>query len=270
MYEWKEEYYSQIAIYGDRSDEIFRHSPRCLIEGHRGARALRPENTLQSFEYAIELGVDALETDVNMTRDGVPVLCHDRTVDRTTDGKGVIRNYTLGELKALDAGCRFGSGEYAGKGYAIPTLEEFCELMNSHRDILLNVEIKDYGIDNIDSTLAVIGSYDLLGNCVFTCFDAGVIHYLFERYGVKTQGFLAKDMSRFRRGMKGTYSEFYAIGVEMGSLNPQCVEYLNDLDIQPWCWCCDDEQTVRYALECGATVMTCNDPRPALAIVKGN
>ena len=269
MYEWKDDYFGQIALTGDRADDIFRHSDRCLIEGHRGAKALRPENTLGSFEYALELGADALETDVNMTKDGVPVLCHDRTIDRTTDGSGVIRQFTLDELKEFDAGARFGDGEFAGKGYKIPTLEEFCEFMTAHRDILLNVEIKDYGIDNIDRTLATLGAFDLLGNCVFACFDASVIHYLFERYGVKTQGFLGKQMKRFRRGKHGTYSELYAIGVEMVYLTKDCVEYLNDIDIQPWCWCCDDEETVKYALSTGATVMTCNDPRPALKIIKG-
>ena len=267
-YEWKNKYADQIALKGDRADEIFRHSDRCLVEGHRGARALLPENTLESFEEAIRLGVDALETDVNMTKDGVPVLCHDRTVDRTTDGCGVIRQFTLEELNAFDAGARFGDGEFAGRGYKIPTLEEFCEFMTAHREVLLNVEIKDYGLDNIDETLATLGAFNLLPNCVFACFDASVIHYLFERYGVKTQGFLGKDMRRFRRGMNGTYSELYAVGVEMNSLTNDCVAYLNDLDIQPWCWCCDDEQTVRYALSTGVKVMTCNDPGPAVEIIK--
>lgn len=267
-YEWKDSYYKQIALTGDRADEIFRYSERCLIEGHRGTRALLPENTLESFDYAVRLGVDALETDVQMTRDGVPVLCHDSTVDRTTDGSGVIRQFTLEQIKEFDAGARFGNGEYAGKGYRIPTLNEFCEFMTSHRDILLNVEIKDYSIENIDKTLAALGAFNLLGNCVFACFDASVIHYLFERYGVKTQGFIGKQMTRFRKGKNGTYSELYAVGVEMGLLTNECVEFLNDIDIQPWCWCCDDEKTVEFALSTGVKVMTCNDPRPALKINK--
>ena len=270
MYEWKNDYYKQIAWTGDRADEIFRRSGRCLIEGHRGAKALLPENTMPSFKHAVALGVDALETDVNMTKDGVPVLCHDRTVDRTTDGSGVIRQFTLEELKRFDAGCRFGDGAYAGKGYQIPTLEEFCEWMTDHRDVLLNVEIKDYGLDNIDATLSTLGAFDLLGNCVFACFNASVIHYLYERYGVKTQGFLGKQMGRFRPGFKGTYSELYAVGVEMGYFTTECVEWLQDLAIQPWCWCCDDEETVRRALSTGAKVMTCNDPRPAVNVIKGN
>lgn len=267
MYTWKQEYQNQIRLSGDKTDEIYRHSNKCLIDGHRGAKALRPENTIPSFEYAIELGVDTLETDVRLTKDGIPVLCHDSDIVRTTNGEGIIRQYTLEELKQFDAGSKFGSGEFANKGFKIPTLEEFCELIDAHREILLNVEIKDYGLECIDRTMATIGAFNLLGNCVFTCFNASVIHYMYERYGVKTQGFLGKHMRDFRPGMKGTYSELYAIGVEMGDLTKECVENLNYLDIQPWCWCCDDEETVRYALECGATLVTCNDPRAALRII---
>ena len=270
IYEWKNDYFKQIARYGDWADERFRRSNRCLIEGHRGVKALLPENTMPSFEKAVALGVDALETDVNMTKDGVPVLCHDRTVDRTTDASGVIRQFTLEELKSFDAGCRFGGGEYAGKGYQIPTLEEFCEWMTAHRDILLNVEIKDYGLDNIDRTLATLGAFDLLGNCVFACFDASVIHYLYENYGVKTQGFLGKQMKRFRPGLTGTYAELYAVGVERKYFTPECVEWLHDLEIEPWVWCCDDEDTVRSAVAMGAKEMTCNDPRPAVKVIKGD
>ena len=269
-YEWKNDYFKQIAWTGDRADEMFRYSGRCLIEGHRGVKALLPENTIPSFARAVELGVDVLETDVNMTKDGVPVLCHDRTVDRTTDASGVIRQFTLEEIKSFDAGYRFGGGAFAGQGYQIPTLEEFCEWMTGHRETLLNVEIKDYGLDNIDATLSTLGAFDLLGNCIFACFHASVIHYLYENYGVKTQGFLGSSMKGFRPGKNGTYAELYAVGVETEQFTPECAAWLNELGIQPWCWCCDDEETVRRAIAAGAKEMTCNDPRPAVSVIKGN
>ncbi len=269
MNEWKESYRKQIALRGDACDELYSNSERVLIEGHRGVRALVPENTIASFEAAIKMGVDLLETDVHMTRDNVSVLCHDSTVDRTTDGSGVIRSFTLEELKKLDAGARFGSGEFAGKGLTIPTLEEFCEFMDGHRDIYLNMEIKDYGLDNIDNTMATLGKYELLGNCVFACFDCSVIHYLFERYGVKTQGYVGRQMKKFVPGLTGTYSELYAVGLEMKHVNPENVAMLREMGIKPWCWCPDTAETVKYSIDCGVTEMCCNDPRPALEIIKG-
>lgn len=77
---------------------------KIIVEGHRGYCAKYPENTLISFEKAIELGVDAIEFDVWLSKDKVPVIIHDGDVDRTTDGEGHIRDKTLEEIKQLDAG----------------------------------------------------------------------------------------------------------------------------------------------------------------------
>jgi len=92
-----------------------------LRVGHRGARGHAPENTMASFALAASMGVDAVETDVQLSRDGEVVLIHDHTVDRTTDGRGFVRDLTLAELKALDAG---GWYDRRHAGERIPTLEE--------------------------------------------------------------------------------------------------------------------------------------------------
>ena len=89
------------------------------VVGHRGAAALWPENTMYAFREAEKLGVDGLETDIRMTRDGELVLCHDERVDRTTDGTGRVCDLSLRELRALDAGRPFCGGP---TGLRIPTL----------------------------------------------------------------------------------------------------------------------------------------------------
>ncbi len=97
------------------------------VIGHRGDRAHAPENTLESLRQAVAKGVDALEFDLHLSRDGVPVLIHDPTLDRTTDGRGAVRARTVAELRRLDAGARFARGPerpWAGRGVRIPTLEE--------------------------------------------------------------------------------------------------------------------------------------------------
>ena len=76
------------------------------VAAHRGASASHPENTMEAFRAAIEMGVDQIETDVRITADGELVLIHDATVDRTTNGTGKVAQMTLAELKALDAGCK--------------------------------------------------------------------------------------------------------------------------------------------------------------------
>ncbi|MBS1795007.1 MAG: glycerophosphodiester phosphodiesterase [Acidobacteria bacterium] len=100
-----------------------------LVFAHRGGGGLFPENTLEAFKYSAEMGVDVLELDIHATRDGVLVVHHDERVDRTTDGRGFIREMTFAEVEKLDAGYQFSpdGGQtfpFRGKGVRVPTLEE--------------------------------------------------------------------------------------------------------------------------------------------------
>lgn len=110
--------------------------PRVI--GHRGAAGHAPENTLAGFRTAASLGVKWVEFDVHLSLDGVPVLLHDDSLDRTTDGKGGVSNYSLGTLQGYDAGQWF-SETYVGE--TIPTLSETIRLLASLQ-MGANVEIK--------------------------------------------------------------------------------------------------------------------------------
>ena len=114
-----------------------------LIVGHRGASAVAPENTLASFRRAIEEGADAIELDVHLTKDGEVVVIHDSSLNRTTNGRGRVREHTLNELKRLDAGCWFHKKFHSEK---IPTLAEVFELLPL--SIGVNIEIKADGLEN--------------------------------------------------------------------------------------------------------------------------
>ena len=107
---------------------------------HRGGGGIAPENTLAAFRKALEMGVDAIELDVRLTRDGYVVVIHDRRVDRTTTGKGSVGTYTLGELKSLDAGSWFGP---QFRGEQVPTLGEVFEALPV--DLPIYVELKARG-----------------------------------------------------------------------------------------------------------------------------
>ena len=80
-----------------------------VVVAHRGLAPGLPENTLHAFRHALGLGVDFIEVDLRMSRDGVPVIMHDKTVDRTTNGQGIVKTVTLAELKKLDAGIHAGA-----------------------------------------------------------------------------------------------------------------------------------------------------------------
>ncbi len=114
---------------------------RPLIIAHRGDSSNAPENTLLAFYLALIGGSDVIEIDLKLTRDSKIVVLHDHKVNRVTDGRGYIRDYTLDELKKLDAGFRFKLGDnkvypYRGKGLTIPTLEEVIFNFGSTRFLL--------------------------------------------------------------------------------------------------------------------------------------
>ncbi len=114
---------------------------RPLVIAHRGDSGNIPENTIQAFEDAFELGVDCLETDVHITKDNQFVLFHDDAVDRTTEAKGLISSFNLSELKKLDAGYRFQPPNFPfrGQGLQIQTLDEILQKF----PIRFNLDIKD-------------------------------------------------------------------------------------------------------------------------------
>ena len=110
------------------------------IIGHRGARTNAPENTLAGLRRAHEEGATWVEFDVKLTRDGIPVLIHDETLERTTDGRGAVRDLTLAELRRVDAGCPAVFGDRF-RGERIPTLEESLALLRDLR-MGFNLEVK--------------------------------------------------------------------------------------------------------------------------------
>jgi glycerophosphoryl diester phosphodiesterase len=120
-----------------------------LIYAHRGGAALRPENTLAAFDHGLSLGADGLELDVHLSRDGVVVVHHDETLERTTNGRGPLRARTAAELASLDAGYSFrgddgGAGTalafpFRGRGFGVPTLSQVLE---RYPGIFLIVELK--------------------------------------------------------------------------------------------------------------------------------
>lgn len=119
-----------------------------MLVAHRGGAKLAPENTLAAFSSAVEeWGADMLELDVRLSADGEVIVIHDETVDRTTDGTGLVRDLTLDELRSLDAGYRFldleGRPAFRGEGARIPTMGEVIEACPS---VWLNVEAKEAAV----------------------------------------------------------------------------------------------------------------------------
>jgi len=148
------------------------------ILGHRGASGTSPENTLLSFSKGLELGVDGFEFDVQLTRDKEVVICHDERVDRTSDGVGWVKDFTLNELKKLNFGVRFRTNA------PIPTLEELLEMLKG-RPLILNVEIKTGLIEYpgiVDKVADLLDRYRVTSQSIISSFEHKTILEVIENY----------------------------------------------------------------------------------------
>ncbi len=162
-----------------------------FVISHRGANQLAPENTLAAFHKAAELGVQWIEFDVALSKDNVPVVIHDDTLERTTNGRGKVSNHTFAELKSLDAGSWF-SPEYTGT--QIPSLVEVLQFCQQYR-LGMNIEIKSLKKNMnvaVKTILQVVKPYCLpnYSNVIFSSFSIPVMKALRKADSMLPMGLL--------------------------------------------------------------------------------
>jgi glycerophosphoryl diester phosphodiesterase len=141
-------------------EDLYRDPERVVVTAHRGFSGRYPENTLLAFARAAELGVDIIEFDLRGTRERVPVVIHDPTVERTSNGEGPVGELTLGALKRLD----FSGG--GGHGQEIPTFEEaLAEIPTS---VGLNIQVKETDQRLLQSICGAFAGHGLYGRAYLT------------------------------------------------------------------------------------------------------
>ncbi|WP_260288503.1 glycerophosphodiester phosphodiesterase family protein [Peribacillus aracenensis] len=150
------------------TSEVANTQDDLLIIAHRGDSSEAPEHTMPAYEKAIESGADYIEIDLRMTKDGQLVAMHDETVDRTTNGKGKVSDYTLKQLKDLDAGIWF-SDEY--KGEKILSLEEIVDKFGSGTQYYIETRIVDIQTGMEEKLLDILSKRKLLENVVIQSFS---------------------------------------------------------------------------------------------------
>ena len=250
-------------------------SPKNIyVAAHRGWPAKYPENTMESFKASEAIGVDQLELDVRVTKDDELVIIHDATVDRTTNGTGLVCEHTLAELKALDAGSHKGE-EF--KGAQIPTFAEFMDWIKDHPTMTLDVELKEwptegreeYAYSLCDRVLKMIDDYGYTDRVVINTWSGKLHEYINKKYGKKYRlhsyypvsclGEISEDPYTFpycccmfttkegeEREPMATKEEFEAMAAK---------------GVQPWAGAgVKTEEYVDMAIERGAYLITCNNP----------
>ncbi len=242
-----------------------------FVAGHRGYPEKYPENTLLSFQKAVEAGVDMLELDIQMTKDHQLVIMHDLAVDRTTDGSGPIKEKTLSEIRQLDAGGRFAE---QFQGLQVPLFSEFLELFSEKSSVLFNFELKERPLpgneerafEAADRTIELVEKYHLGDRCVFNTFSARLLQYIAERYDGKYRLHGYYPLSLMGEYERDPYSYLYCMCVS--ELDKALFSELKSKQIEPWVGpsVCTKEK-IRQAADCGATLITCNNPETVLSIL---
>ena len=253
-----------------------------FVAAHRGWSDMYPENTMIAFEKAIELGVDQLETDVRITKDGALVLIHDKTVDRTTDGTGFVRDYTLEQLKKLDAGSFMGK---QFRGTQIPTFIEFMELVKDHPTITLDIELKEYpeedeqtAYDVCDRVLKIIDEYGFTDRVVINSWSPMLNEYIFTKYGKKYRQHVYWPANCMTTECKiDPYSYGYCVclfandGVKgnRGMGTKENCDAMRTYGCRPWAPASvKNEERVDKVIEAGYELITCNNPDLILELLR--
>ena len=181
---------------------------RPLVIAHRGASAVAPEHTIAAFERALELGADGLQLDVHLSRDDQPVVIHDYTLERTTDGAGAVRALTVRELKRLDAGHGFG-GAFGGQ--RLQTLQEVLERFRDRTRFWIELRGGSALYPGLEErVVGLLEVYDVLERSLVQSFDADALR-------------LVRSLSRdVRLGVLVAHRPFDPVGDLAPGLNAVC------------------------------------------------
>lgn len=242
------------------------------VAAHRGFSEKYPENTMEAFRAAIEIGADEIETDVRVTADGELVLIHDDDVSRTTDGTGKVSEMTRAELKKLCAGVKKGA-EFADA--RIPTLRELLEICKDHPTLTLDIELKEYPTEGreslayevCDKTLAMLDEYGFTKRCVINSWNGKLNEYVRAKYGDKYRQHVYYPQEYLGECTVDPYS--YAYCACLFTENPEAFDYLRSRGVEPWVGAgVNNEEKLDRAIANGACTVTCNNVDEILALLK--
>lgn len=256
-----------------------------VILAHQGASGHAPSNTLESFDQGLKMGGDILELDVHLTRDGVVVVSHDETIDRMSDGKGLITEQSLAELRTFDFGYRFSpdggnSFPYRGKGVTIPTLEEVFQRFPGRRT---NIEIKQTTPPMEKQVWELIRKYQMEEKVLINSFPSEPVKRWLALTGDRTAigatrghmyEFVAYWLLRLDRLYQPKVDAFQLpTSNKLGPVTirldtPRLIKTAHRLGIKVHYWTINDEETMRRLLSVGADGIITDFPDRAYKVMQ--
>lgn len=214
---------------------------RALLIGHRGYSALYPENTMLSFKKAIEVGCTGIELDVRLSKDNRVVVIHDKNLERTTNGEGLVSEYTLKELKKLDA----------GRGEKIPTLEE---VLDKIKDIKLLIELKEDSEKICTEVIRLAGRRE---NTFFISFSLDAIRNVKNiNSQFKTGLIFSKPIIEPER-----YAKFLnALCPRLDRLDSKVAAFAKQYKLETYVWTVNTPEDLKSVKQYNVTGIVTNDP----------
>jgi len=228
------------------------------VGGHRGNPAERPENTLASFSSAIELGVDMIECDVHMSSDGELVVIHDHSLERTTNGTGLVFQHTAAELRRLDA----------GDGQRLPLLREVVELAKDRVGVSIEIKQIPFRYPGLEEKLVeLLRDLDVVDQAAVISFHHAAVRAVKALEPSLSVGILegARPIDPVRM-MREAGADIYA--PHYGAMDPELVVELHKAGGLIGVWTVDDEAAVAWCRTCRPDSIFTNRPRELLPMFR--
>ena len=234
------------------------------VIAHRGASGHTPENTLAAFERDVQLGAGFIEKDLHLTRDAQFVAIHDATLERTTNGRGAVRDFTLAELRRLDAGMWF-DRDYMGQ--RIPTLDEVLEFARKN-DVIFYLEVKyDAAWGMHHSLVAALQKAENAARTIVISFDQTTLAALRRVDASVMMGLLADEPG----------PDYVKDALELGArqmcpqvslITPDLVQRAHGADLQVATWTVNDAEEMRRVIAAGVDGIMTNFPDRLGAVIE--
>ena len=255
---------------------------KTLVIAHRGGRGIAPENTLEAFQMAKELGVDVLELDIRATKDGELVVIHDDKVDRTTDGRGLVADFTFEEIRKLDAGYNWTNDNgktfpFRGKNIKIPTLREVFE---KFPDIQINIEPKHAEPAPTEPLCRIVREFNRTDSIIVGSFSNDILdHFRQNCSGVATSA-SPSEVSNFLGMYKIGLSRNYRTQMQALQIPPRLgriqvvdkkfVEAAHRQNLAVHIWTINEIEEMKYFLELGVDGIMTDYPDRLIDLLKEN
>ncbi|QIG38157.1 hypothetical protein G5T42_00570 [Microbacterium sp. 4R-513] len=229
-----------------------------FVVSHRGGGALAPENTIPAVEAALEAGFEWVEVDVRLTADRVPVLLHDATVDRTTDGTGRLADLTLAQVEALDAGSWFGA---AHAGTRVPTLEEFLTVLSASHGRAV-IELKgEWDVEAGAALIAALQAHGLERRVALASFHPGTLLSTSEASSLAFRLLILKRLPRdIEQVVSGADARGVVVDWAAVARRPEVVDELHELGLRVVVYTVNDDVDWAETMDVGVDGIVTDEP----------